>query len=176
MGRNGACHNSIRAPVDITGGSVAKLSVHRRASVPLEILIDLGGTPPFRVQPDQNSQGTNLHGTGRKNLHLPQTGIIHCRYIGRPYRPPCGEQASEALFCRNAERISLATGLASQLRDGRVHGRPRQIDIAFASSVPVYELALIVFLHHFYSATKEAARACYNRNPHRSESGGKSTN
>ena len=132
--------------------------------MPLEILIDLGGTPPFRVQPDQNSQGTNLQGTGRKNLHLPQTGIIDCRYIGRPYRPPCGEQASEALFRGNAERVSPATGLASRLNDGRVHRRSRQIEIAFASSVPVYELALIVFFHSFYSATKEAARACYNRN------------
>jgi hypothetical protein len=141
--------------------------------MPLEILIDLGGTPPFRVQPDQNSQGTNLHGTGRKNLHLPQTGIIYCRYIGRPYRAPCGENASEVLFCRNAEGISLATGLASRRRDGRVHRRSRQIDIGFASSIPVYELALFVFSHRFYSATKEAARACYNRNLHGSESGGK---
>ena len=116
------------------------------------------------MQPDQNSQGTNLHGTGRKNLHLPQTGVIYCRHIGRPYRPPCGEQASEALLCRNAERISLATGPASRLSDGRVHWRARQIDIAFASSVPVYKLALIVFSHRFYSDTKEAGRACYNRN------------
>ena|SRR5258708_6738885 len=158
----------------LTRGSVPKLSVDRRVSVPLEILIDLGGTPPFRVQPDQNSQGTNLHGTGRKNLHVPQTGIIYCRYIGRPYHPPCGEQASDALFCRNAERISPATGLASRLTDGRVHRRPRQIDIAFASSVPVYELALIVFPHRFNSATKQAARACYKRNRVARE--GKSTN
>ena len=146
--------------------------------MPFEILIDLGGTPPFRVQPDQNSQGTNLHGTGRKNLHLPQTGIIYCRYIGRPYRAPGGEQASEALFCRNADRISLATGLAIRLRHGSVHRRSRQIEIAFASSVPVYELAFFVFSHRFYSATKEAASACYNRNLHafgiRRE--GKSTN
>jgi hypothetical protein len=144
--------------------------------VPLEILIDLGGTPPFGVQPDENSQGANLHGTGWKNLHLPQTGIIYCRYIGRPYRPACGEQASEALLCRNAERISLAAGLAGRLRDGRVTRRSRQIEIAFASGVPVYELALILFSHRFYSATKEAARACYNRNLHRPESGGESTN
>jgi len=112
-GWNGVCRNSIRAAVGVTGGLVPKLSAHRRASVPLEILINLSGTPPFRVQPDQNSQATNLHGTGWKNLHLPQTGIIYRRYVGRPYRPPGGEQASEALFCRNAERISLAIGLAS---------------------------------------------------------------
>ena len=98
MGLNGVCHNSIKAAVDVTGGLVPKLSVHRRASVPLEILIDPGGAPPFRVQPDQNSQGTDLHGTGRKNLHLPQTVIIYGRYIGRPYRPPCGEQASVEAF------------------------------------------------------------------------------
>jgi tRNA pseudouridine synthase B-like protein len=133
----------------VSEGSVAKLSVHRRASVPLEILVDLGGTPPFRVQPDQNSQGTNLQGTGRKNPHLPQTGIIDCRYIGSPYRPPCGEQATKALFRRNAERISPATGLASRLSDGRIRRRSRQIEIAFASSVPVYELVLIVFSHTF---------------------------
>ena len=139
----------------------------------LEILIDLGGTPPFRVQPDQNSQGTNLQGTGRKNLHLPQTGIIDCRYIGRPNRSPRGEQASEALFRRNAERISPATGLTSRLSDGRVYRRSRQIEIAFASSVPVYELVLIVFSHSFYSATKEAARACYNRNLNGSDQEGR---
>jgi hypothetical protein len=145
-----------------------------RASVGLEILTDLGGTPPFRVQPDQNSQATNLHGTRGKKSHLPQAGIIYGRYVGRPYRPPCREQAAEALFCRNAERISPATGLASRPVDGRVHRRPRQIDIAFASSVPIYELALFVFTHCFYSATKGAARARYNRNLDGSESGGRS--
>ena len=161
----------IKAAVDVTGGS--NRSVYRRASVPLEILIHLGGTPPFRVQPDENSQGTNLQGTGRKNPHLPQTGIIDCRHIGRPYRPPRGEQASETLFRRNAERISPATGLTSRLSDGRVHRRSRQIEIAFASSVPVYELSLIVFSHSFYSATKGAARACYNRNVDGSDQAGR---
>jgi hypothetical protein len=164
LGLNGLGHNTHRAALDLTRGSLQKLTVYRRASVRLEILTYLGGTPPFRVQPDQNSQGTNLHGTGRKNLHLPQTGIIYCRYIGRPYHPPCGEQASEALCCRNAERISPATGLALRLTDGCVRRRPRQIEIAFASSVPVYELALIVFSHRFNSATKQARAACYNRN------------
>jgi hypothetical protein len=166
----------IKAAVDVTGGSVANRSVHRRASVPLEILVHLGGTAPLRVQPDENSQGANLQGTGRKNLHLPQTGIIDCRHIGRPYRPPCGEQASEALFRRNAERISPATGLTGRLSDGRVHRRSRQIEIAFASRVPVYELGLIVLSHSFYSATKGAARACYNRNVDGLGSGGKATN
>lgn len=148
----------------LTRGSVPKPLADRRAGGPLEILTYLGGTPPFRVQPDQDSQGTNLHGTGRKNLHVPQTGIIYCRYIGRPNRPPCGEQASEALLCRNAERISPVSGLAIRLTDGRVHRRPWQIEIAFAASVPVSELALIVFSHRFNSATKQAAPACYNRN------------
>src|SRR5258708_20105061 len=137
----------------LTRGSVPKRSVNRRASGPLEILIDLGGTPPFRVQPDQNSQGTNLHGTGRKKLHVPQTGIIMCRYIGRPYRASGGEQASEARFCRNAERISLATGVASRLTGGRVDRCPRQIEIAFASRVPASELPLFVFYHPFTSPT-----------------------
>src|SRR5258706_15347316 len=107
--------------------------------------IDFHGAAPFCMEPGQDPQYANLHGTGRHDLHAPQAGIIYRCRVRRPYCPAGSYQASETFLCGNTQEITSATGLRSGLRDRSV-GR-RRMNIAVASLVPVDVVALMSLRH-----------------------------
>ena len=97
------------------------------------------------MEPGKNAQYANLQGTGRHDLHAPQTGIVNRCNVRRPYYPAGGYQASEAFLRGNTQEMASSTGLRSRLGDGNVSRR--RINIAVASLVPVDVIALIWLGH-----------------------------
>ena len=107
--------------------------------------MDFHGAPPLRMEPGQNPQYANLHGTGRHDLHAPQAGIIYRCNVSRPYDPACGDQAPEAFLRGNTQEITSAAGLRSRLRRGNVSRR--RVNVSVASLVQVDVIALIWLRH-----------------------------
>jgi hypothetical protein len=97
------------------------------------------------MEPGKNPQYANLQGTGRHDLHAPQTGIIYCCYVRSPYYPARSYQTSETFLRGNTQEMASPAGLRSGLRDGDVSRR--RVNIAVASLVPVDVIALIWLGH-----------------------------
>jgi hypothetical protein len=103
-----------------------------------------GGTPPLRVEPRENAEGTDFDRTGRHDLHTPKAVVVRGRNIYRPYDARSGDEACPTLFGANAPKIVRALGVLCRLLDG--HDRNELVprtDVAFAARVPIDVIALV---------------------------------
>jgi hypothetical protein len=117
------------------------------------------GAAPLGVQPDENSQRGNFHRPLANQIEAPDAREVLGRDIDPPYYPARRDQASEALFCGNAEkRPPVALGLAVGLGHRRVYRLLRQVEIGFASAVPAHISGLMIFGHRTYNDTRVSWR------------------
>jgi hypothetical protein len=100
------------------------------------------------MEPNQYPQCTNLHRTGRHDLHVQEIGVVVGGNVGGPNGPGSGKQASEEFFRANPQEELPFFGLAGRLGAG---------DVTIASLVPIDEVATLV--HCFQSATQRPLEA-----------------
>jgi hypothetical protein len=113
------------------------------------------GAAPLGVQPDENSQCGNFHRSLANKIEAPDAREVLGRHIDPPNYSARGDQASEALFCGNAEeRPPLALGFAGRFSHRRVYRLLRQVEIGFASAVPAHISGLMIFGHRTYNDTR----------------------
>jgi hypothetical protein len=120
------------------------------------VSLNLCGAAPFGVEPGEDADSADLDRSGRHDLHAPQVGVVHRRYVHRPYRPGRGDQASQAFFSANTQPVMCTGDALARLRNDHDRNVPvRGADITLASRIPIDVIAFSWLLHALNGATKQ---------------------